>query len=297
MANLKEIKRKIKSVQNTQKTTRAMKLVSTAKLRKAEEVAKQSRVYADKINEVLSQIAYKINQYKVGGVQSRYFENIQNPSKVDIIFVTADKGLCGGFNVQTIKAVKNLMEEYKRKKVGVRLRAVGRKGIEFFNFQDIELLKDYKSVSSAPTYKKAQEIIGEAIDDFENGVTDELILVHNGYLNMISQELKINTLAPIDPIKYEQEKQKHLTSMMVLEPEDDEKILIELLKKYFEYNMYYALIDSLAAEHSARMQAMDNATNNAKDRVESLNIAYNKARQESITTELIEIISGVESMK
>ncbi len=297
MANLKEIKRKIKSVQNTQKTTRAMKLVSTAKLRKAEEVAKQSRVYADKINEVLSEIAFKINQYKVGGVKSRFFESTQNPSKVDIIFVTADKGLCGGFNIQTIKAVKKLMEEYKEKKVKVRLRAVGRKGIEFFNFQGIELLKEYKSISSAPNYEKAQEIVGEAIDDFEAGLTDEVVLVHNGYLNMISQELKQNHLAPIDPMKYEAKQEEHLKSMMVLEPEDDEKILVELLKKYFEYNMYYALIDSLAAEHSARMQAMDNATNNAKDRVDALNIAYNKARQESITTELIEIISGVESMK
>ncbi len=297
MANLKEIKRKIKSVQNTQKTTRAMKLVSTAKLRKAEEVAKQSRVYADKINEVLSEIAYKINQYKVGGVQSRYFETTDSPSKVDIIFVTADKGLCGGFNIQTIKAVRNIMEEYKQKKVGVRLRAVGRKGIDFFNFQGIELLKEFKSVSSAPTYKKAQEIIGDAIDDFSKGVTDEVILVHNGYLNMISQELKINNIVPIDPIEHEAKEKENLKSMMVLEPEEDEKILDELLKKYFEYNMYFALIDSLAAEHSARMQAMDNATNNAKDRVESLNIAYNKARQESITTELIEIISGVESMK
>lgn len=295
MANLKEIKRKIKSVQNTQKTTRAMKLVSTAKLRKAEEVAKKSRVYAVKINEVLSEIAYKINQYKVGGVESRFFKKIDNPTKVDIVFVTADKGLCGGFNIQTIKAVRNLMEEYKNKKVKVRLRAVGRKGIDFFNFQDIELLQTYAGVSSAPTYEKAQDIVGEAVEDFMSGATDKVILVHNGYLNMISQELKINDLVPVEPLGVSAESASK--SLMELEPADDEKILEELMKKYFEYNMYYSLIDSLAAEHSARMQAMDNATNNAADRVHSLNIAYNKARQESITTELIEIISGVESMK
>ena len=294
MANLKEIKRKIKSVQNTQKTTRAMKLVSTAKLRKAEEVAKKSRVYAVKINEVLSEIAYKINQYKVGGVESRFFQKIANPTKVDIIFVTADKGLCGGFNIQTIKAVRNLMEEYKNKKIKVRLRAVGRKGIDFFNFQDIELLQSYGGVSSSPSYEKAQEIISQAVEDFMSGATDKVILVHNGYLNMISQELKINDLVPVEAIDVTEVTSK---SLMTLEPEDDEKILEELMKKYFEYNMYYSLIDSLAAEHSARMQAMDNATNNAKDRVNALNIAYNKARQESITTELIEIISGVESMK
>jgi F-type H+-transporting ATPase subunit gamma len=294
MSNLKEIKRKIKSVQNTQKTTRAMKLVSTAKLRKAEEVAKQSRVYAQKINEMLSEISFKVNQYKTGRLESRFFQPIENPDKVDIIFVTADKGLCGGFNVQTIKAVQRLMEEYKAKKVKVRLRAVGRKGIEYFNFQDIELLKTYSGVSSNPTYEKAQEIISDAIEDFVNGVSDGVMLVHNGYFNMISQELKINEIMPVEPPKMSEEKS---LSLMEIEPEDDAKILDELMQKYFEYNMYYALIDSLAAEHSARMQAMDSATSNAKERVHSLNIAYNKARQESITTELIEIISGVESMK
>ena len=294
MANLKEIKRKIRSVQNTEKTTRAMKLVSTAKLRKAEEVAKQSRVYAIKINEVLSEIAFKITQYSTEKLESRFFQQNEDLKMVDIIFVTADKGLCGGFNAQTIKRVKKLMEEYKSKGIKVRLRAVGRKGIEFFNFQDIELLKTYQNVSSNPSYEKAQEIIIDAIEDFNSGKTDRVVLVHNGYLNMISQELKINDIVPFEPPKKPDDSS---LSLMEFEPEGDEKILEELMQKYFEYNMYYALIDSLAAEHSARMQAMDSATNNAKERVEALNIAYNKARQESITTELIEIISGVESLK
>jgi len=294
MANLKEIKRKIKSVQNTQKTTRAMKLVSTAKLKRAEMAAKQSRVYAVKINEVLSEIAYKINQYKNGAVESRFFDKNETPSTVDVIFVTADKGLCGGFNIQTIKAVRNLLAEYGSQKVTVRLRAVGRKGIAFFNFQGVELLTSYAGVSSSPSYEKAQEIIKSAIDDFVEGKTDKVILVHNGYKNMISQELKIVDVVPVQsPIE-----SRETSSLMELEPDESgEEILDSLLQKYFEYNMYYALIDSLAAEHSSRMQAMDNATNNAKERVGVLTLAYNKARQESITTELIEIISGVESMK
>ena len=294
MANLKEIKRKIKSVQNTQKTTRAMKLVSTAKLKRAETAAKQSRVYAIKINEVLSEIAYKINQATNGAVESRVFDNNKAPQTVDVIFVTADKGLCGGFNIQTIKAVRNLLVEYAEQKITVRLRAVGRKGIAFFNFQGVELLTSYAGVSSSPSYEKAQEIIKSAIDDFVEGKTDKVILVHNGYKNMISQELKIVDVVPVQsPIEA-----KETSSLMEVEPEaSGEEILDSLIQKYFEYNMYYALIDSLAAEHSARMQAMENATNNAKERVGVLTLAYNKARQESITTELIEIISGVESMK
>ncbi|QCD53217.1 MULTISPECIES: ATP synthase F1 subunit gamma [unclassified Campylobacter] len=295
MSNLKDIKRKIKSVQNTQKTTRAMKLVSTAKLRKAEDVARHSRVYALKINEVLSEIAYKINQYGSVDSESKFFNTKNSVEKVDIIFVTADKGLCGGFNIQTIKTVRNMINEFKAKKVKIRLRAIGKKGIEFFNFQGIELLKTYVGYSSSPTYEKAQEVIKEAIDDFINGVTDKVILVHNGYNNMISQQIRINDIVPVEPPKIVE---VETNSLMEFEPSDDDgKILDELLKKYFEYSMYYALVDSLAAEHSARMQAMDNATNNAKERVRELNLAYNKARQQSITTELIEIISGVESMK
>ncbi len=294
MSNLKDIKRKIKSVQNTQKTTRAMKLVSTAKLRKAEEAARHSRVYALKINEVLSEIAYKINQYRSVNTESKFFDVKENIEKVDIIFVTADKGLCGGFNIQTIKTVRNMINEFKAKKIKIRLRAVGKKGIEFFSFQGINLLEKYIGVSSSPTYEKAQNIIKDAIDDFISGTTDKVILVHNGYNNMISQQIRINDIVPVEPPKLVE---IETNSLMEFEPSDDGKILNELLTKYFEYSMYYALVDSLAAEHSARMQAMDNATNNAKERVAQLKLSYNKARQESITTELIEIISGVESMK
>ena len=295
MSNLKDIKRKIKSVQNTQKTTRAMKLVSTAKLRKAEEAARYSRVYALKINEVLSEIAYKINQYASVMTESKFFNTTKSVEKVDIIFVTADKGLCGGFNVQTIKTIRRMIDELKAKKIKVRLRAVGKKGIEFFNFQGVELLETYVGASSSPTYEKAQKIIKDAIDDFTNGITDKVVLIHNGYKNMISQEIRVNDIVPIEPSKIVA---VETNSLMEFEPEDNyTKIMDELLNKYFEYSMYYALVDSLAAEHSARMQAMDNATNNAKQRVKQLNLAYNKARQESITTELIEIISGVESMK
>jgi len=295
MANLKEIKRNIKSVQNTQKTTRAMKLVSTAKLKRAEEVAKRSRAYAVKLNEMLQEISTKINKFKVGGSSSKFFNEVENPKAVDILFVTADKGLCGGFNIQTIKRVNALVAEYKAKGANVRLRAVGRKGVDFFTFQGVDLLEKDIGISSAPTYEKAQGIITKAVEDFLSGECDKIILVHNGYQNMITQEIRQNNLVPVDVETGESVDAS--TSMMEIEADNEEKMLEELVKKYFEYNMYYALIDSLAAEHSARMQAMDAATKNAKERVEKLTVKYNKARQESITTELIEIISGMEALK
>ncbi|MBW1430087.1 ATP synthase F0F1 subunit gamma [Campylobacter jejuni] len=294
MSNLKEIKRKIKIVHNTQKTTNAMKLVSTAKLKKAEEAAKRSKIYAQKIDEILSEISFQINKivHNEDDVRLSLFHKKEQIKTVDLIFITADKGLCGGFNIKTLKTVSEMLKEYEAKNINIRLRAIGKTGIEYFNFQKIELLEKYFHLSSSPDYEKACEVIHAAVDDFLNGNTDEVILVHNGYKNMITQELKINHLIPVKPKSIEQ---TH-NSLLELEPEGTE-LLEDLMKTYFEYNMYYALIDSLAAEHSARMQAMDNATNNAKARVKQLNLAYNKARQESITTELIEIISGVESMK
>ena len=293
MANLKDIKRNIASVKNTQKTTRAMKLVSTAKLRRAEEVAKRSREYAVKLNKMMNEISEKINKFKAGGTTLKFFAQNDSEKVVDILFVTADKGLCGGFNIQTIKQVRKLMDKYEAKGATVRLRAVGRKGIDFFNFQGTEVLEKYIGISAAPSYEKAVDIVNAAIEDFVDGKTDKIILVHNGYKNMITQELKTVNLVPVDTIKVDDDK---VSSMMEIEAEDEEKVLEELVRKYIEYNMYYSLIDSLAAEHSARMQAMDNATNNAKERVDQLTIAYNKARQEAITTELIEIISGMEAL-
>ncbi|MRI83617.1 MAG: F0F1 ATP synthase subunit gamma [Nitratiruptor sp.] len=294
MANLKEIKRKINSVKNTQKTTRAMKLVSTAKLRRTEELAKRSRAYEAAINQTMSEIASSIRKYKVGGIRGRYFEERPTPEVVDIIFITADKGLCGGFNFQTIKRVRQLIAQYEELGSKVRLKAVGKKGIEYFRFQGYPLEQEVVGLSSAPDYQKAAQFIDETVQEFLEGKSDKVILVHNGYKNMITQEMKQVDLLPIDIGSFQE---VEVTSMMELEPDEGERVLESLINKYIEFNMYYALIDSLAAEHSARMQAMDAATKNAKEMVEKLTISYNKARQESITTELIEIISGMEAMK
>ena len=295
MANLKEIQRQIKSVSNTQKTTRAMKLVSTAKLRRAEELAKRSRLFAQKTNQVIAEIASRIHCNKVGGLDSRCFVQNDAPKTIDIIFVTADKGLCGGFNMQTIKAVKRLMAEYKNKDVNIRVRGIGKKGIEYFTFNQVNLLDSVKNLSSAPDMQRSSEFMDRSIKDFNDGIVDAVYLVYNGYKNVITQELHVNRLLPVTIEDFDCESIKG--SVLELEAHDEEKMLDSLVTKYAEYNMYYALIDSVAAEHSARMQAMDAATNNAKQMVKSLTVKFNKARQEAITTELIEIISGVESMK
>jgi F-type H+-transporting ATPase subunit gamma len=296
MANLKDIQRKIKSVSSTQKTTRAMKLVSTAKLRRAEELAKRSRLFAEKTNAMIAELANHIECMKIGGIENRAFNEIETPKMVDIIFVTADKGLCGGFNMQTIKAVRKLMAQFKDDKVKVRLRGIGKKGIEFFTYNEVELLDKEIGLSSAPDMERAAEFIGASIRDFKEGKIDGVYVVYNGYKNVITQELHVNRIMPVDTSAYECTDSAK-GSLLEIEAEDSEKMLDSLITKYAEYNMYYALIDSVAAEHSARMQAMDAATNNAGEMKKKLTVQFNKARQEAITTELIEIISGVESMK
>ena len=294
MANLKEIKVKIGSVKNTQKTTKAMKLVSSAKLTRTRQLSEQARSYAKKINEVLSDIAARVSKVQDEGNIGRAFVQNNAPKTVDIVFVTADKGLCGGFNMATIKTVSRLIAEFEAKGTKVRLRAAGRKGVDFFSFQGVALEQRVSDLSSAPQYDRAAEFIHAVVEDFRNEVTDKVIIVYNGFLNMLTQEIRVRDLLPISLDVVEA---KNTDSMLEIEPDDEQEVLNELTDNYIDFNMYYALIDSLAAEHSARMQAMEAATKNAKEKVNSLTVEYNKARQAAITTELIEIISGVEALK
>jgi len=295
MASLKDIKRKIKSVKGTQKTTHAMKLVSSAKLKRAEELAKRSKTYAQKITEMIDEIALQIAKYNDVS-DNVYFRKVENPSTVDIVFVTADKGLCGGFNSQTIKAVNTMIAEWSAKGAKVRLRAIGKKGIAYYRFNQMEMIDEIEGLSASPSYEEAAKFIRGCVNDYIEGKTDKVIVVHNGYVNMITQEIRVDNLVPVDPSNLPSEAQAS-SSELELEPDDDDTLLEALVHRYLEYVMYYALIDSLAAEHGARMQAMDAATTNAKEMVKSLTVQYNKARQEAITTELIEIISGVEALK
>ena len=292
MATLKELKNKIQSVKNTQKTTRAMKLVSTAKLKRAEEALLLSREYAKKIDEVINEIAEKLSSVK-DTISLRAFSEISEVKKVDIIVVTADKGLCGGFNHQTIKATLNKINELKTKDVKVRLKVIGRKAIEFFKFKEIEMYDAIEGLSSAPNYEKASEVIDKSYQDFVNEEIDNIILIYNGYVNKLTQQVHIKELLPLNV-----EINENSNEYLEVEPADDyETILESLVKKYLEYTMYYTLLDSLAGEHSARMQAMDAATNNAQEMVRQLTLQFNKARQEAVTKELIEIVTAIEAMK
>ena len=291
--NLKDIRKQISSVLNTQKTTRAMKLVSTSKLKKADEMARHSKMYAGKIVEVIAEIKARVANGE--NIQDNPYFAPENKEigLIDIVLITADKGLCGGFNINTIKEVNRIIAEHKAKNMKVRLRVVGKKAIEYYKFNEIEVLDSVVGLSATPDYTQAADFINKAVSDYLQGITSKIILVHNGFKNMISQEMKVSQLLPIESIEASQEQ----NSILEIEPSEQEKeVLNQLAKKYSECSMDYALVDSLAAEQSARMQAMDAATNNAGELAKSLTVAYNKARQEAITTELFEINTVVESM-
>lgn len=298
--SLKEIRGKIASVKNIQKTTRAMKLVANSKLKKAVEAARRSRIYADKINEVFNEIVQKT--LSNGNLFDRndilFVDKDRVVKMVDIVFITSDKGLCGGFNANTIKAVTNLMNEYKKQDIKVRLRGVGKTGIRYFGFNEIELCDSSDTLSSNPSDSAASEFIMKAVNDYVEGITDKVIIIHNGFKNMLSQEIQRAEILPFKLDVSDSPKELQNNGEMLIEPTDNEKqILDELVRQYINYNMFYALIDSLAAELSARMQAMDTATKNASELVRDLTIKHNKARQAAITTELVEINAGVEAMK
>lgn len=298
--SLKEIRKEITSIKNIQKTTRAMKLVANSKLRKAVEAAKRSRIYAEKLNEVFNEIIQKTlsngNLFEKNDIL--FVDKDRVVKMVDIVFITSDKGLCGAFNSNTIKSVVALMNEYKKQDIKVRLRGVGKKGIRYFNFNEIELCDESDILSSNPSDSLASEFIMKAVNDYVEGITDRVIIVHNGFKNMLTQEIQHAEILPFKVDLNEITTKARENGEMLIEPTDNEKqILDELVRQYINYNMFYALIDSLAAELSARMQAMDTATKNASELVRELTIKHNKARQAAITTELVEINAGVEAMK
>ena len=298
--SLKDIRKKISGIKNVQKTTRAMKLVANSKLKKAVEAAKRSEVYSKKLNEVFDEIINKTlsngNMFEKNDIL--FVDKERQIKKVDIIFVTSDKGLCGGFNSNTIKAVIKLVNQYKSEDIKIRLRGIGKTGIRYFKFNEIELYDQNLTLSSNPTDEGASEFVMKAVEDYINGMTDKVIVVHNGFKNMLTQEIRISEILPFHIDLNEISKEQSHNGEILIEPSDSEKsILDELAKQYINYNMFYALIDSLAAELSSRMQAMDTATKNASELVKELTIKLNKARQAAITTELVEINAGVEAMK
>jgi len=286
MANLKAIKKRIVSVKNTSKITKAMKMVSAAKLRRAQENVVAARPYAKKLGEVLGRLTAILDADSSPLQQKREVKNAL------LLVVTSDRGLCGGFNTNLCKAAERFVREHKDEYPSLSVMTIGRKGYEYLKNRQ-KIYKNQPGVFAKLSYQTAAFLAGEVIDGFLAEEYDEVFLIYNAFRSVMAQDITLERLLPVAPPAAEPTEE--LPPVYIYEP-DKETLLKELLPKNVEVQIFRALLESNASEHGARMTAMDSATKNANEMIGKLTLQYNRARQAAITTELIEIISGAESL-
>jgi F-type H+-transporting ATPase subunit gamma len=287
MANLKEIKTRIASVKSTQKITKAMKMVSAAKFRKAEEAMLQNRPYSDKILEVLSSLALRTEEAAHPLLERRA------PKHAALVVFSSDRGLCGGFNGNIVRGVQRFLTEKADAYDTISLYVVGKKAKEFFKGRDVEIIGERVELFGNITYGVAQEIGNEIVERYTNRELDQVYMVYNEFQSALSQQVVYDRLLPVDIPEVDPETS---TTEYIYEP--SETFMLDwVLPRYVEVRVFRALLESTASEHGARMTAMESASNNAGDMIARLTLKYNRARQEAITTELMDIVNGVESMR
>jgi F-type H+-transporting ATPase subunit gamma len=289
MPNLKDIKKRINSVKNTQQITKAMKMVSAAKLRKAQDSVLANRPYAEKMQTVLANLALRVPENKHPLLLQR------KQKRALIVLLTADRGLCGGFNHNISKAVEGYIRENSEGYEAIDLMIIGRKGNDYLKRRPgMNIVKVYENITGNINYQTAVLLAEEIIAYFaEEEKYDVVYLVFNYFKSVISQVITFSQLLPVAPRKVEEDA---YIADFIYEP-NAEEILKDILRKNVEVQIFKALLESSAAELGARMSSMDNATKNASEMIGKLTLAYNRARQAAITTELMEIISGAESIK
>lgn len=289
---LKEVRNRIQSVTSTQQITKAMKMVSAAKLRRAQDAITQMRPYAEKLQEMLSNIVSN----STGEMELPLAEE-RAINKVLIIVVTSDRGLCGAYNANLIKAARHLMENKyadQHAKGNVTLLPLGKKGYEFFSKKGYNVVDNYWNVFSDLTFDNVREASVHAQEAFLNKEYDRVELIYSEFVNAAVQDFKTEQFLPIP--KIEKEEGDNSSSDFIFEP-SMEVLLEELMPKILNTQVFKGVLDANASEHGARMTAMDKATDNAAEILRSLKISYNRARQAAITTELTEIVSGAAALQ
>jgi F-type H+-transporting ATPase subunit gamma len=288
MATLRDIKRRITAVKNTKQITKAMKMVAAAKLRKAQSRMLEMRPYADKMNEVIASMS--------GEGEGLHPLLVQRPRKtVEVVVVTSDRGLCGAFNTNILKAAEKTITSRKEENFNVSVSVVGKKAFDYFKRRNVAIRNSWVGISGKMSYSDVQKIANDIIDNYINETIDEVFLVYNKFRTVIAQETQVAKLLPLAAAEGSEETAAAAT-VFIYEPSRQE-ILNQLLPKNIEVQVYRALLESQASEEAARMTAMENATQNADEMIGRLTLQYNKARQASITKELMDIVGGVEALK
>jgi F-type H+-transporting ATPase subunit gamma len=288
MAGLKEIKRRISSVRSTKQITKAMKMVAAAKFRKAQGRIVQLRPYAEKMYQVLGSLARTVES-------AHPLLEVREIRKVEVIVFSADRGLCGGFNTNIMKAAVNRIKELEAAGKEVSVSAVGKKAIDLFRRRKVELRQAWGGFSGKASYANAQNIAQDIIGNYTNGVFDEALIVYTEFKSAGLQKVTILKLLPIVP-DGAKEGAEDTAEVFLFEP-SEESVFEQLLPKNIEIQVFRSLLDSQASEEAARMAAMENATKSADDMIKRLTLQFNKARQATITTELMDIVGGVEALK
>ncbi|GGF46613.1 ATP synthase F1 subunit gamma [Echinicola rosea] len=288
MANLKEVKERINSVVSTQQITKAMKMVAAAKLRRAQDKIIQMRPYSQKLTAILNNVSAGIE----GGSDLVYAEK-REVNNVLIVPVTSDKGLCGAFNTNIIKAASAAINtEYAGKNITVL--PLGKKAFDIFKKREVNLVDDFYQVFSDLSFDKVREAAEYAMDEFEKGTYDKVVLVYNEFKNVATQVVRNEQFLPME--KEESEENISATNVdYIMEPSRD-YIMQELVPTSLKIQFYKAVLESNASEHGARMTAMDKATENAGELLKDLRLMYNRSRQAAITNEILEIVAGAEAL-
>jgi F-type H+-transporting ATPase subunit gamma len=291
MPSLIDLRRRIKSVKNTQQITKAMKMVAAARVRRTQEAIIQARPYASKMLEVLNSLATRVDRHKHPLLEVRGDEDIE------VLLVTADRGLCGSFNTSVIREALDFMEDHNAAKIGLNL--VGKKGRDFFKRRSFKIIDEYTDIFSSISYDHAVKIGRDIIAGYRAAELDAVYIVYNQFVSMISQKVVIEQLLPIKELeprdKADTQDLSPVSLEYIYEPES-KKILDQLLPRHVFTQIYRALLESAAAENAARMTAMDNATKNAGELIDHLTLVMNRIRQDAITREIIEVVSGADSL-
>lgn len=292
MATLRDIRQRISAVKNTVKITSAMKMVAAAKLRRAQDAITSARPYATKLSEVLSNLASSDMDFI-----HPFFDKREEVSNVLVVVVSSDRGLCGAFNANLFRVATQTIENNIKKqypKAKVHLISIGKRAVSFFGKRDYNTVVARPDVFAKLSFETVLDIAPIVTEGFINGTYDRVHIIFNEFKSVIRQEVQTVQLLPVESAKKEKKSKSNVD--YIYEPSREE-ILENLLPKYLNLQIWRALLDSNAAEQAARMMAMDNATTNAKDLINVLQLDYNKARQAAITKEMLEIVGGAEALK
>jgi F-type H+-transporting ATPase subunit gamma len=297
MAGLKEVRIRIASVKSTQQITNAMKMVAASKLRRAQTAIIRLRPYAAKLRSILQNLSSSIEDSNENA-----YSKVREPNRILLVVITSNRGLCGGFNSNVIKAANNLVQtSYTRQAAAgnVHLVTVGRKGSEFFAKRNFSRVDSQDALLDGISFEKIAPLAQQLMKSFVDKQYDQIMIVYNQFKNAAVQRLIVEQFLPIIPEAVAKPAgDLHTTKMpdYIFEP-DKETIIRELIPKSLRIQLYKAILDSFASEQGARMTAMQKATDNAQELLRDLRISYNKARQNAITKELLEIVSGAEALK